>query len=644
MNIKLIYNNSNCCIDILKETSCQYIYQIASKIYKIPKENLSLYYNNIPIKNDSTFFYNYLKKDEIQEVDLNKQDIKIIVKNSKFNNETPIKNGKDFIQKFTKKVSDQSLLPKILNGQSLILNTVKKSNNKSYNFFSSEDFENNTLNKYPKLKLLNNINNKKRPVKCQICAIKYAIFYCRDCNQFICFECNIRQQKHKDHDRINIEDDDSKFCYDLYKEEILKELEIAENGYQKSEDWMIENNDRDIYLASIFKLLEDIKKKSMTLFNTKTAYSIDQNNLNDLKNEIEGLPVAKNEYEVVDCFSELNIKDKVLQNIIKFVDLQIVKSEYNKILLKNMNLVQKYFENILKDVDSRLEDCKNLESWKIEEIKIYLRDSKKTNIKEDFNIKTIDETFQDDITSHKISSTLENESNKIITPNKNKLTLINKSHVNELKKIKFVKIKNKEENINDYNINNDNDNDNDNKKNSRYGLKTILSDTEKIEDNKNINSSNNFSENNNNPKNLKKLNKVNSLDRKSSSVKKNVIIPLINHCETEGNKNKYVKKIKLPKEINIKQNETENVNEKQKDLYIHEGYTSEKRITIDKMSDNDLDYLQMQSINPRRPNYKKPFSKINKYRSFKHNQYVSNRNEQLGNVNIKKVNKDGYMD
>ena len=640
MNIKLIYNNSSCCIDILKDSSCQYLYQIASKIYKIQKENLTLYYNDIPIKSDSQYFYNYIVKDDIQEVDLNKQDITIIVKNSKSNNESPIKNGKDFIKKFTKRVSEHSKLPKILNGQSLLLNSVKK-DNKSYNLFNMEDSENNTINKYPKLRLLYNINNKKIPVKCQSCAIKYAIFYCRECNTFICFECNIRHQKHKEHDRINIEDDDSKFCYEIYKEEILKELEIAENGFQKSEDWMIENNDRDIYLASIFKLLEDVKKKSLALLNTKTPYSITQNDINELRNGIENLSMARNEYEVVDCFTELNIKDKTLQNIIKFVDLQIVKSEYNKILLKNMNFVQKYFENILKDVNSRLENCKHLEEWKIAEIKSYLRDSQKMNLTENFNSKNNDETFQDDITSNKISSSVENESNKIIAPIKNNHNLINNNnHINELQKLKLSKIKNKEENRISFSIK-------DNLKNTRSGLKAILVDSETIGDNKNINISNNLSLSNNNVKNLKKHNKINSLEHKSFSLKKDEVIPFNNIlCETEINKKKSYKKLKTPTKISLKKNEIEITNEaRQKNLYKNQRYINGKKNSIEKINNNNADYSsQFQSLNPHLPNYEKPFSKVNKYRVFKHNKYISNRNDQLGSMNQRKVEDDVYMD
>ena len=53
-------------------------------------------------------------------------------------------------------------------------------------------------------------------MKCQICNHKNSIFYCRICNLFICFECNVRFNEHRNHERINLEDGDSFLGCDVY--------------------------------------------------------------------------------------------------------------------------------------------------------------------------------------------------------------------------------------------------------------------------------------------------------------------------------------------------------------------------------------------------------------------------------------------
>lgn len=82
-------------------------------------------------------------------------------------------------------------------------------------------------------------------MKCQICNHKNSIFYCRVCNLFICFECNVRFNEHRNHERINLEDGDSFLGCDVYREEIMNEIDVIELGYQKTLEWMIDNQDRE---------------------------------------------------------------------------------------------------------------------------------------------------------------------------------------------------------------------------------------------------------------------------------------------------------------------------------------------------------------------------------------------------------------
>ena len=194
-------------------------------------------------------------------------------------------------------------------------------------------------------------------------------------------------------------------------------------------------------------------------------------------------------------------------------------------------------------------------------------------------------------------------------------------------------------------------------KNTRYKLKTVIAESDTTTDNKttNISSnlpasnniitniSSNLSASNNKVKIIKKYNKVNSLDSKNSSVKKNGINQSIySKCKTEENKNKSCQKLKIPPKMNPKKVEAEIVNEvEQKNPSIDDEYIDERKSTIDRVNINNVNYIKSQSMNRHMPNYVKPFSKINKYSSFKHNKYISNRNEALS---VNKKLEEGYME
>ena len=222
----------------------------------------------------------------------------------------------------------------------------------------------------------NRIKRKKLPIKCQICSHKNSIFYCRQCNMFICFECNIRYVEHHKHKRINLEDGDTKLGVETYKEKILGEIKLIDMGYQKFSKWILSNVDRDNILTTTFKLLEKIKKSSQKLSDIKTLYNLDQDQVKNLRNEIEKTKVPLIQEELVEIFSSLNVKDKEIENYIKCVDLQIIKTEYNKVLLNCISDAQKSLNKIIEDVESKLHECEDMKYWGINEVKLYLKSNK----------------------------------------------------------------------------------------------------------------------------------------------------------------------------------------------------------------------------------------------------------------------------
>ena len=350
MNIKLVYKESNFQIDVMEDTPCQYLYSVAQKVFRKKSSDIVLFYDKTELENDSRLLFDVMGKDDKEDI----QDEEIII----------VRLKKDLMNDY---------------GSKYKMKGVKMNDNNL----------NNSDKQLPRiLKSAATVDNKflkkKLPIKCQICSHKNSIFYCRNCNMFICFECNIRYVEHHKHKRINLEDGDTKLGMETYKEKILNELRLIDLGYQKYSKWILSNVDRDNYLQTTFKLLEKIKKSSQRLSDIKTLYNLDQDQIKTLRKEIEKTKVPLIQEELVEVFSALNTKDKEIENYIKYVDLQIIKTEYNKVLVNCISDAQKCLNRIIEDVENKLHECEDMKFWGIAEVKLYLKNNK--NEKEDNNI------------------------------------------------------------------------------------------------------------------------------------------------------------------------------------------------------------------------------------------------------------------
>ena len=344
MNIKLVFKESNFKIDVMEDTPCQYLYGVAQKIFRKKSSDIVLFYGKTEIENDSRLLFDVMGKDDKEDI----LDEEIII----------VRLKKDLMNDYSMKYK------------------VKPVNSRG------NDNKNNSDKQLPHILKssgsldTNRIKRKKLPIKCQICSHKNSIFYCRQCNMFICFECNIRYVEHHKHKRINLEDGDTKLGLETYKEKILGEIKLIDMGYQKFSKWILSNVDRDNILTTTFKLLEKIKKSSQKLSDIKTLYNLDQDQVKNLRNEIEKTKVPLIQEELVEIFSSLNVKDKEIENYIKCVDLQIIKTEYNKVLLNCISDAQKSLNKIIEDVESKLHECEDMKYWGINEVKLYLKSNK----------------------------------------------------------------------------------------------------------------------------------------------------------------------------------------------------------------------------------------------------------------------------
>ena len=368
MNVKLVYKNSGYSIDLSKTTQTSYLYNVANKIYEIPLEKIQLYYESKLIPNNSKLLTDYIIN--------NSKTIKITVLNQEENEIDSISN-----------LIEQKKSPK------------------------------NTLFKLKKKETNSNIVSKikKNYLKCQICNKKDAILYCRKCNEFNCFECNIKYPEHQDHLTINLEKGNFLDSTSSYKKELLKELEIVEKSYIKSSEWIITDDIRKEYLENLIGLIKEIENKSQQLSNLKTEYDVENNNiLVRLKKEIINIEPPAYKNEIIDTFSEINEKDKELDNYIYCVNLQVIKSKFNQKLIDLFEIIQNYLVSILNDAKSKIDEFQNLGKCNIKELEIY----NENNINiinekiEDFKYKKKRKLFLPDINNYFIT-----EPKEIMTEN-----------------------------------------------------------------------------------------------------------------------------------------------------------------------------------------------------------------------------------
>jgi len=421
MNIKLVFKDTNFKIDVMEETPCQYLYSVAQKVFRKKSSDIVLFYGKIELENDSKLLFDVMGKDDKDDV----LDEEIII----------VRLKKDLMNEF---------------GSKFKLKAIKS--NRNDNTRNSDEQLPSILKS--SISTDNRMKRKKLPVKCQICSHKNSIFYCRQCNMFICFECNIRYVEHHKHKRINLEDGDTKLGVEIYKEKIMGELKLIDSAYQKFSKWIINNVDRDNFIQNTFKLLEKIKKSSQRLSDLKTLYNFDPDIIKSLKKDIEITKVPIIQEELVDIFSTLNAKDKEIENYIKCVDLQIVKTEYNKILLNCITDAQKCLNKILEEVESKLHECEDMKFWGIAEVKLYLKNNK--NEKNDRNEKEENEFFNDlEKKKNYINNNMNmnnseiKDSSEFFSDSDNELKKINKNiEFNERREDGILKDKKHDDNIN----------------------------------------------------------------------------------------------------------------------------------------------------------------------------------------------------
>lgn len=363
MSVNLIYQQTGYRFQISQFTPLTFIYDVACKVFQIT-HNIHIFYKDQLVPNEQIYSSNFFKK---FPVTLNIVEIKKPAQQNQSSKSKNIddKNGRDVTQ-------SSSSLPET------------------------------------------NKPKKRNFIKCQICLKKNSIFYCRNCNQFVCFECNIRYPEHFNHQKVNLESGDIFLCFEEYKSTVLGLLNELNSAYKFSCGNIYSEQKREEIFDELMDGMEDLDKKTQTLTIMGTSYKCNNELLSNYNKEIKEIAAPKLNDEVVDSFTLVNDKELEINHYVGFINLQIIKSEFNIKMDIFINKAKKIIEELKAEINNKLNDSMNLKTKDYETIISY--NNKK--YKEQNSSSDSDSSSSSSI-SKKSNETSSNESNNINNANNN---------------------------------------------------------------------------------------------------------------------------------------------------------------------------------------------------------------------------------
>ena len=292
---------------------------------------------------------------------------------------------------------------------------------------------------------------KKYYVKCQICRLKKSIFYCRQCNQFICFECNVRYPEHYEHEKINLESGDLMLCFEEYRSIIIKRLDILCNAYKLSKENIIDIIERREIFEKLIETLKELDKKTGQLTAMETSFKCTDALFKMYNTNLREIEPPKYIEDTEGCFSIINEREHEMREFIPFINLQIIKSQFNVKLFAFIKNIQELFNNLMNGINFRLNESTKLYSMTFDDIVQYneqrFNEDKESDSDSDFSKKL---KLPDDGNNNNNKNNVNEDKNS-----NNNSTISTKSLINNKKEDKNDENKNKNSNnINDNDISN----------------------------------------------------------------------------------------------------------------------------------------------------------------------------------------------
>ena len=299
MDVRLVHQQTGYIFQISKFSLISFIYEVASKVFKIQINSIELYYQEKLVPNSDTNALQYFK------------NFPILIQ----------------VKDLTKAGS-----------------TVKTDNRRT---------------------------RKKHYVKCQICRQKKSIFYCRQCNQFICFECNVRFPEHYEHQKIKLESGDLLLCFEEYRSIIIKQLDILCNSYKMSKENIIDILQRRDIFEKLIQTLKELDKKTEQLTALETSFKCTDQLFKMYSNNLREIEPPKFIEDTEGSFSIINEREHEMRDFIPFINLQIIKSKFNQKMFAFIKTTQKLFNDVMNEINFRLNESTKLYDMTYDDIVQY---------------------------------------------------------------------------------------------------------------------------------------------------------------------------------------------------------------------------------------------------------------------------------
>ena len=152
---------------------------------------------------------------------------------------------------------------------------------------------------------------------------------------------------------------------------ILEQLNEINNGYKYSLGYIFSEKKRKKKFEKVYDLLKELDKKSETLSIMKAQFIYKDETVKEYNKNLMEIQPPNNKEDVINSFNEVYQKEVFVKNYESVVNLQIIKSKFNKELLKFFEQFTILLNNIIKEIDDRLSESLNFNEYDIEYIKQY---------------------------------------------------------------------------------------------------------------------------------------------------------------------------------------------------------------------------------------------------------------------------------
>jgi len=378
MNVSLIFHQTGYNFQISQFTPLSFIYEVAHKVFHIPADNIKLFFKEQYIPNEQTYASIYFKK---FPVIINVLEAKI-TEQSNPDEKAKITEEKIYIETIAEKIKQK----------------------------------------------------KKNFIKCQICTKKNSIFYCRNCNQFICFECNLRYPEHFSHKKISLESGDLLLCFEEYRNSVLEQLNEINNAYRFSSENIYSDQKRAELFDSLMNTLKDLDKKTQSLTIMGTSYKCNNKLLNNFNKELREIEPPKYKEETINSFGLVNEKELEIKNYISFINLQILKSKFNKKMTIFFNETKKIFNELMLEINNKLHESLYLKEKDYNDLVLYNKEQYKKKDSSSSRTNTYSSSSKSLNKSLSLNSSItkNNEDNKLSDKYSSSNNLNNKIDVNAI--------------------------------------------------------------------------------------------------------------------------------------------------------------------------------------------------------------------